>query len=172
MVHKTSMMNRFLMHLVTGRFAARRAFPPSALDNLQRIIAEGESTHRAQLRLVIEPALPLKEVFAATTARGRAHQLFSLYRIWDTEENCGVLIYVNLADKAVEIVTDRGVARYIGSNEWNNACSLMIECFGRDAFEAGAASGITHVNHLLKETFPLPPGDRTNNELSDRPVLL
>lgn len=167
-----TVLKRFFMHLSTGRFAARRAFPPAAIDHLQKIISAGESTHRAQLRLIIEPSLPWNELFSKSTPRGRAHTLFSLYRLWDTEENCGVLIYINLADKAVEIVADRGIARFVKPTEWTTVCNIMTSGFKQGAFETSAATGVVHVNALLSSTYPTVAGLETMNELPDRPIML
>ena len=160
------------MHFSTGRFAARGTFPAAVLNNLQQAISVGELTHGAQLRLIIEPSLPWNELFSKSTARGRAHRLFSLYRVWDTEENCGVLIYINLADKAVEIVADRGITRLVKPTDWKDACDIMTNGFKQGAFETSATMGIAHVNGLLTSAFPIVPGSEIVNELPDRPIIL
>lgn len=163
--------NRFFRHLTTTRSAARRAFPAQTLAALHAAIGNGEATHRAQLRLIIEPGLSLPALSDGLTARGRAHALFSHFRIWDTEENVGVLIYINLADHAVEIVTDRAVGRAIGHHEWEAACALMTRGFAQGRFHDSALAGVAEVNRLLQSHFPAGDAPRSN-ELSDRPVIL
>jgi len=107
---------RMHKHLFTGKGAGRRAFPPATLAAIQNAIAEGEQQHRAEIRVVIEPALTASAVLRGVPARERAKELFSHYQIWDTEENCGILVYVNIADHKVEIVADRTVARLLNAS--------------------------------------------------------
>ena len=163
---------RIVQHLSTTRGMARRAFPQTTLKAVQAAIGEGELRHRAQLRLIIEPALPLFELTRRTTARGRAHALFSRYRIWDTEENCGVLIYINLAERKVEIVTDRAVGRAVARTDWEAACQTMTRGFAAGQFHDSLLAGVSHVNALLATHFPTAGSSGRANELADRPVIL
>ena len=163
---------RILRHLSTTRGMARRAFPQATLKAVQAAIGEGESRHRAQLRLIIEPSLHLAALVERTTARGRAHALFSRYRIWDTEENCGVLIYINLAERQVEIVTDRAVGRAVSRSDWEHACQVMTRGFAAGQFHDSLLAGIDHVNALLAAHFPASNSGGRANELADRPVIL
>lgn len=163
---------RTLHHLSTTRAKARRLFPQTTLKAVQAAIGEGESRHRAQLRVIIEPALRLSELAARTTARGRAHALFSRYRIWDTEENCGVLLYINLADRKVEIVTDRAVGRAVPRTDWESACQIMTHGFAANRFHDSLLASVAQVNALLTTHFPTAGSGGRANELSDRPVIL
>ena len=165
-------LTRIFRNLSTTRSTARRAFPPATLKAVQMVIGEGEARHRAQLRLIIEPALPLSELAERTSARGRAHALFSRYRIWDTEENCGVLIYINLAERKVEIVTDRAVGRFVRQSAWEATCEVMTHGFAVGNFHDSLIAGVTHANLLLATHFPVIDNDPRANELSDRPVTL
>ncbi len=168
-------MNAFLRivrHLSTTRAMARRAFPQATLKAVQAAIGAGESRHRAQLRLIIEPALQLPELVERSTARARAHALFSRYRIWDTEENCGVLVYINLAERKVEIVTDRAVGRAVARSDWEAACQVMTRGFAAGQFHDSLLAGVGHVNALLATHFPASGDSGRANELADRPVIL
>lgn len=165
-------VERFFIHLTTLSGQARRAFPTRTLKALQEAIAEGEVRHRAQLRLIIEPALEWSDLRRNMSSRARAHRLFSRYRIWDTEENCGVLLYINLADRKVEIITDRAVGRVIKRSDWEAACDLMTQGFKHGKFHDSALAGIRHINDLLVPHFPAREGDSDHNELSDHPVML
>ena len=168
----SSFVARSWRHLTTTSATARRAFPGPTLAALQTAIGAGEAVHRAQLRLIIEPALKWKTLQDEASARGRAHTLFSHYRIWDTEENVGVLIYINLADRAVEIVTDRAVGRAIERRKWEAACALMTSGFAQGRFHDSALAGVAEVNRLLQAHFPAHGDAPRSNELSDRPVIL
>lgn len=165
-------LKRILRHLTFSGQAARRAFPQESLKNLHAAIAEGEDHHRAQLKLIIEPSMPFHRLRNGETSRARAHALFSRYRIWDTEENCGVLVYLNLADHKVEIITDRAIGRAVKQEDWANACGLMTQGFAKGRFHESALEGIRHINSLLVRHFPAKEGSRQHNELSDRPVML
>lgn len=163
-------MSRMLRHLFTTRLAGHRAFPNETLKAIQAAIAAGENQHRAEIRLIVEPALALHAALAGVSSRERARELFSDYRIWDTEENCGVLVYINLADRKVEIVADRGVGKLLAAKEWQAVCQTMTQGFARGAFHDSAIAGLAQLNGLLKTQFPAT-GARPN-ELSNRPVVL
>src|SRR5574340_1115776 len=108
-------LKRIMRHLSSGLAAARRAFPPRALDAIERVIRETEARHDGQIRFAVEAALDLAPLLAGQTARQRAIEVFSQLRVWDTEHNNGVLIYLLLADRDAEIVADRGLHARIGT---------------------------------------------------------
>lgn len=163
-------MSRFFRHLFTTRAAASRVFPATTLKAIESCIAEGEKTHRAELRVIIEPALSMDAIRAKTTPRERALELFGRYAIWDTEENCGVLVYLNLADRQVEIVADRGVAPKVDQTEWDNICAIMTEGFSQGRFQQSTLDALTSINQLLQRHFPLT--EPRENQLPDEPILL
>ena len=105
-------------------------------------------------------------------ARQRATMVFAKLRVWDTEANNGVLLYVDLADHAIEIVADRGIARHVPRHEWEAICNVVREHFRRGAFEAGVLAGVQAIGTLLARHFPLAPGAVNPNELSDKPAVL
>lgn len=160
---------RILRHLATTRRAVRRAFSPSALAAIEQAIQASEMSHGGQIRFVVEGSLDGSPLWRGQSARDRALDLFAQLHIWDTEHNCGVLIYVLLADRAVEIVADRGIHARCGSHLWSHICRSMESQFASGRFEDGATNGIAAVSHLLTRHFPRRPGDR--NELPDRPIL-
>jgi uncharacterized membrane protein len=166
---------RFWRHLVTDHGSARRAFPAKALAAIEAAIAEGERHHRGQVRFVVEPALPLARVLAKLPPRERALEVFGLLRIWDTEDNAGVLVYLLLADRDVEIVADRGIDARVGAAEWEAVCRAMEAAFREGRYAEGVEAGIARINALLAGHFPRRQGiagDDPGNELPDRPVLL
>lgn len=166
-------MNKFtraLRHLTTTRIAGKRAFPTTTLNAIQSAIAEGEAVHRAEMRLIVEPSLDICEILTGMTSRQRASELFTLYRIWDTEENCGVLIYINLADHQVEIIADRGLTRLIPAEDWQRACKKMTDGFAQGNYHDSVIDGITHLNTLMQRHFP--EGDSQPDQLSNQPIML
>jgi uncharacterized membrane protein YgcG len=162
---------RSLRHLATDHRHARKAFSDAALERIGAAIAEGEKRHRGQLRFVVEPALPLARATRGVSPRERAVEVFGLLRIWDTEENCGVLVYLLLADKAVEIVADRGIDRAVGASAWEAVCHKMETAFAAGDFAQGAETGIAEINALLARHFP-DDGRPRENELPDAPLML
>lgn len=166
-------MNKFsraLRHLCTTRYSGKKAFPCATLTAIQQAIADGESLHRAEIRLIVEPSLELSEIFAGVSSRQRAHELFSQYRIWDTEENAGILIYIELADHQVEIVADRGIAGLIPNHHWHAICKTMTEGFAQGKYHDSVLQGLQQLNAVLQEHFP--EQDRQANQLSNKPILL
>lgn len=163
-------LSRIWRHLVTTSASARRIFPAAMLQKVQDAIAKGETMHRAEVRLVIEPSLSIQAVLNGTSSRARALELFALYDVWDTEENCGVLIYVELADHKVEIVADRGVNRIIDEDEWQDICQTMAKGFARNAYGESVIAALEKLNALLHARFP--DDDSRVNQLSDQPIVL
>jgi len=161
---------RTMRHLSSGRAAVRRAFPPRTLDTIERAIRETEAKHNGQIRFAVEAALELAPLLASQTAQQRALEVFSRLRVWDTEHNNGVLIYLLLADRDVEIVADRGIHTRLGQETWEAICSEMESAFREGQFEAGVLAGIRAVGEHLSRHFP--PRSGKPNEIPDRPVLL
>lgn len=163
-------LHRLLRHLFFTGARARRAFPPDTLKFIQALIARSEQVQRAEIRLAIEAALPVAEVFAGLTSRQRARRLFALHGIWDTQENTGILLYVNLADHRVEIIADRGVEHLIGKDQWHKVCQAMTSGFSRGEYVAGVEASLTLLSGLLAEV--LPADGARDNELSNKPLML
>ena len=161
---------RIARHLLTLPGAVRRAFPPAAMGNIEKAIAKAENGHRGEIRFAAEAALESTALLHEQSARERAVQVFSLLRVWDTEENNGVLIYLLLADRDVEIVADRGINARVPTAEWEQICRRMESAFSKRDFEHGVLAGIEEVSRLLARYYPPRPGDR--NELPDKPAIL
>jgi len=163
-------IKRIMRHLSTGRAAVRRAFPSRTLDAIERAIRETEAKHNGQIRFAVEAALDLTPLLAGQTAQQRALEVFSKLRVWDTEHNNGVLIYLLLADRDVEIVADRGVHAKLGKEIWETICREMEAAFRDGKFETGVLAGIHSVGQHLARHYP-HVGEKMN-ELPDRPVLI
>lgn len=161
---------RWLLHLVMDGFALRRKFPRATLAAIEREIAAQEKRHRGELRFAVEGGLPLPALVRRRSARQRALELFGALRVWDTEDNAGVLIYLLLADKRVEIVADRGIHAKVGAAAWETICGAMQRAFRDAQFEAGVVLGLRAVSDLLAAHFPA--GESNPNELPDEPVVL
>ena len=163
---------RILRHWMTTPRAVRRAFPEHVLTRIRQAIAESENSHSGEIRFAVEAALPLSYLRRDAPARERALMMFSKLRIWDTEQNNGVLIYVEMADHQIEIVADRGIARHVAAEDWKAIASVMRDRFRDGAFEVGTIEAITAVGTVLARHFPLADGERSANELPDFPVVL
>jgi uncharacterized membrane protein len=162
-------LGRIIRHLLSLPGAVARAFPPAAMSAIEQEIAKSEAQHRGEIRFAVEPDLDGPALFRGHTARQRAIEVFSQLRIWDTEENNGVLIYLLLADRQVEIVADRGVNARISAAEWEQICRRMEAALSRGDFEQSVVAGIQEISRVLARYYPPRPGDR--NELSDKPAI-
>lgn len=146
-----SRLARFVRHLFTTHWQARRAFPRRTLRAIELAIGEAQATHAARLHFVVEAALDGRPLLEGWSARERAIDLFSHLRLWDTEDNSGVLIYVLLADRQVEIVADRGIHGTVGTGGWGAVCRHMEAAFAAGRFESGAIEGVREVaQHLAR----------------------
>ena len=161
---------RVMQHLSTGHASVRRVLPSRALEAIENAIRETEAKHAGQIRFAVEASLELAPLLAGQTAQQRAVDVFSRLRVWDTENNNGVLIYLLLADRDVEIVADRGIHVKLGKEVWEAICREMEAAFRAGQFEAGVLAGIRAVGEHLSRHFPARGGK--SNELPDSPVVL
>lgn len=159
---------RWLHHLLHA--PASRRYPPEAMAAIQQAIAEGEVRHDGELCFVAEAKLPMRFLISGRGARTRAEDLFARLRVWDTHRRGGVLVYVLLADRAIEIIADRGVGARVPTAGWDGVMRLMQEQFQQDDWTGGALAGIKAAHVLLARYLPPTPGKR--DELPDKPVLL
>ena len=163
-------IKRIGKHLLLNRWRVRRAFPRQALANIEKAIKASEAAHAGQIRFAVEGALDGVPLFKNQSARARAIDVFAHLRVWDTEHSNGVLIYLLLADRDVEIVADRGFNEKVTHAEWEKICRVMETEFRAKNFEGGVLKGIAAVTRLLAKHFP--PGHSHGNELPDKPVVL
>jgi uncharacterized membrane protein len=165
---------RLLRHAAATHWRTRRLFPSKTLDAIEQAIARAERTHAGEIRFAIETALTPLHVLNGVAPRARALEVFAHLHVWDTERNNGVLIYVQLADRAVEIVADRGFAGRVSPAEWQAVCRLMEEHFRAGRFEIGSIAGVEAIGNLLARHFPAnaEPVSPSRNQLPDRPTLL
>jgi uncharacterized membrane protein len=149
----------------------RHAFADSELARIEGAIAAGERRHRGQVRFAVEAALPPGRVLRKLSPRERALEVFGLARVWDTQENCGVLVYLLLADRDVEIVADRGIHAKVGDAAWEAVCRKMEEALREHRHAEAVETGIAEISALLARHFPRD-GAVERNELPDRPIVL
>ncbi len=160
---------RIARHLLMNGGRLKRAFPRSALNTIEAAIKASEATHGGQVRFAVEASLDGVPLFKGQSARERALEVFSQLRVWDTEHNNGLLIYLLLADRAVEIVADRSIHLKVASHEWNQVCKQMESAFKQSDFEGGVLGGLKAVTQHLAKHFPAKGG--SGNELPDKPVV-
>ena len=161
---------RTLKHLFYPGWWLRKHFPLRELKQLELAIEASESKHSGEIRLAIESALPFNALWRNESVRERSTEVFSLLRVWDTEDNNGVLIYLLLADKKVEIIVDRNIAKLVDNKEWQRICALMEQLFQQKKFIDGLSLGIKEITKQLQAHFPDSEG--SVNELPNKPVLL
>ncbi|MFY9513089.1 MAG: TPM domain-containing protein [Rubrivivax sp.] len=160
-------LTRLLKHRWRDESDTRRALGPAALARLQTRVHAGERRHSGEIRISVEAGLPLSYLWRDLTARDRAVTLFGKLRVWDTEHNNGVLIYLLLAEHAIEIVADRGLARHVSAAQWQALLDGMREAFRAGRFEQGLLQAVDAVDALLLQHFPLAEGQANPNELPD-----
>lgn len=165
----TKSLKRLWRHLWLDAGDARRALDQAALDRLQQRVVQSERQHTGEIRVCVESGLPLSYLRRGAPARERAVMMFAKLRVWDTEHNNGVLIYLLLAEHAIEIVADRALARLVPQAEWDRLAAGMAQAFREGRFEAGLMQAIEGVERHLVQHFSLAEGVQRANELPDRP---
>ena len=166
------MLKRLFKHRWLDESDARRAIPPDLLERLRLRVAASEKRHSGEIRICVEAGLPLSYLWRRATARERAVAMFGKLRVWDTEHNNGVLVYLLLAERAIEIVADRGLNRHVAPDEWKSMVGRMAAAFAEARFEDGLTQALEEVSALLVQHFPLGAGEADSNELPDAPVVL
>lgn len=163
-------IRRWLRHAFMPPWRWRMLFSKKVLIDIEIAIKHSEHQHGGELRFALENALPLGKVWHGMSAGQRAIEVFSTLRVWDTEENSGVLIYLLLADREVHIVADRGIIKRVAQVEWDAIAEAMQKEFRKGDFLRGSLQGIERITMLLSAHFP--PGVDDRNELSNKPVII
>jgi len=161
---------RVVPHLLLPRVVLNRRFPAPTLKAIESAIGASEKRHRAEIRFAIEVALDMRALWRVRTVRARALEVFAELGVWGTAERNGVLIYVLLAERHVEIVADQGFEGRVSNAEWREVCALIEREFAHGGWRDGALHGIEAATALLAREFPASGQNR--NEQPDRPVIL
>ena len=162
---------RVLRHRWMDESDARHAIPLELRKRLGRYVSASEARHSGEVRICVESALPSSYIWRDATMRERAITMFGKLRVWDTEQNNGVLIYLVLADNAIEIVADRALNTKVSTQEWQKITASMAAAFKAQHFEAGLTQALEEVSALLVQHFPLAPGQQRHNELPNTPFV-
>ena len=167
---KTHPIIRFVKHLFSHPWQAKRHFSTAALHNIEQAIEASERKHLGEIRFIVEIGLHPLEILYKKTPKRRALELFGSLNIWDTEHNNGVLIYLLLVDKDVEIVADRGINKHVGHAGWEKICQDMESLFRRGEFEAGVLQGVAEISAELEKHYPIAGANK--NEISNKPLII
>ena len=162
--------SRWFRHTFATRSAVNRAFPPAALGRIEAAVDASEQLHSGEIRVAVEAGLEPGEVARGKSPRQRALEVFAALGVWDTEANNGVLIYLLLADRDVEVVADRGLNGLVSAEEWSAVCATMEEHLRSGHYERGAVEAVQAAGALLARHYPPMPGGR--DELPNRPAVL
>jgi uncharacterized membrane protein len=164
-------LRRMFRHRWLDESDTRRAIPPELCERLAASVAASERRHTGEIRIYVEAGLPMSYLWRDATPRERAVAMFGKLGVWDTEQNNGVLIYLLLAEHAIEVVADRGLSRHIDHARWQEVVEHMAQAFRAGMFEAGLTRAIDEVSTLLVKHFPATPGAPNEDELPNQPVL-
>lgn len=163
---------RVIKHRWTDSADLSRALPHAAVRRLEAHVRASERRHSGEICVCVEAGLPLSYLWKGLRARDRALTLFGKLRVWDTEDNNGVLIYLLLAEHAIEIVADRGLSRRVPGEQWQDIVHSLSASLRGGRFEEGLSTAVDAVDALLQHHFPLAPGQLNPNELPDAVLLL
>ena len=164
-------LQRIFRHRWLDETDTRRKIPPALLEQLAAQVASSERRHTGEIRIYVEAGLPMSYLWRDATPRQRAVAMFGKLGVWDTEQNNGVLIYLLLAEHAIEIVADRGLNPHVSPEQWRQVVRGMGEAFRGGRYEQGLQQAIDAVTAVLVRHFPAAAGAANPNELPDQPVL-
>ena len=164
-------LRRMFRHRWLDEADTRRAIPRALIDKLAAQVADSERRHSGEIRIYVEAGLPMSYLWRDASPRERAIAMFGKLGVWDTEQNNGVLVYLLLAEHAIEIVADRGLSRHVGPQQWQQIVQRMGTAFRAGRYEDGLCEAVDAVTSVLVQHFPTAPGAPNPNELPDEPVL-
>jgi uncharacterized membrane protein len=164
------MLRRLALNLFGGWFRGARWFPPAAMTRIRDAIAAGERTHAGEICFAVESRYLPWAVMSGLDVRARARQMFGALGVWDTQDNSGVLLYLQLAERRVEIVADRGIAARVAPELWQAMCAQFATDIHGGPPEAAVLACIGRIHALLAEHFPAAADNP--RELPDEPVIL
>src|SRR5689334_18873394 len=170
-MHTMNRWLRILKHRAFDETDTRRAIGPAVAARLQQRVRDSERKHSGEIRICVEAGLPLSYLWRGASARERAVTMFGKLRVWDTEHNNGVLIYLLLAEHRIEIVADRGLHRHVSSAQWQSLTDGMAAAFKAGDYEGGLNTAVDAVGELLDRHFAIPGHLANPNELPDAPVV-
>lgn len=162
--------SRYFQHLKPHAYRAH--FDVTRKAELSALIQAAECGHRGEIRLVVEASLPLRLIMQKCSTRQRALSWFSDLRVWDTEGNTGILLYLLLAENTLEIVADRGIAAKVPQAQWDTICQQLQQELAAGQVQAGISSTIMQLGQLLIQHFPIAAGTANPNELCNEPVII
>ena len=171
MISMWNKLKRICRHRWLDESDANRAVPVDMVERLMRRVVASEKRHSGEIRICVEAGLPLSYLWRDATARERALALFGKLRVWDTEANNGVLIYLLLADHAIEIVADRGLNQRVTEAQWKDMARDLGAAIRAGRYEDGLTQALEEVSAVLVKYFPVMPSDANPNELSNRPIV-
>jgi len=169
--HAMNKLLRILRHWWLDESDVRRVLDSAALGRIERRVAASEQSHSGEIRVCVEAGLPMGFLWRNAAARERAIALFGELRVWDTEHNNGVLVYLIFAERRIEIVADRGIARRVPQETWQAISDRLADSFKSSSHERGVIDAVDQIHALLKDHFAITPGVNNPNELSDRPEV-
>ena len=164
-------ISRILKHRLVDETDAKRALSAAALDRIEARVKASERHHSGEIKVCVEASLPLSYLWRDAPARERAVTMFGKLRVWDTEANNGVLIYLLLAERHIDIVADRGLNHQVPAAQWDILLKDMSDAFKRGEFESGLISAVDAIDSLLARHFPVSATAENRNELPDRPTV-
>ena len=164
-------LSRLLRHVWLDESDTHKAIPPEMLRRLTARVAASEKRHSGEVRIFVEAGLPVSYLLRDAAPRERAVAMFAKLGVWDTDQNNGVLIYLLLAERAIEIVADRGLSQRVDAGEWQRIVDRMGDAFKQGRIEDGLTQALEEVSSLLVTHFPSAQGEPDRNELPDQPAL-
>ena len=145
-------------------------FPKKVLKAIENDIQSSEEKHRAEIRVAVESNFNFSQIYHKMTTLERAINVFSNLQIWDTEENNGVLVYILLVERKIEIIADRGIYKKLGKDYWANVNQEMVTHFKKQEYKEGVLYAISQITKEMMTLFPKRGEDP--DELPNSVVIL
>jgi uncharacterized membrane protein len=150
--------------------SAHRFFNKKDRLEIAQAVQQAEKGHVGEIQVVIEGHIPCSQAYHQNT-RLRAQQLFAELGVWDTELNSGVLLYLNLCERKVEIVIDRGLKNATQAETWNEICQNIIVNLTQKQYLRAVTKGVDDIGQVLNQYY-VESDLHNQNELPNEPIIL
>ena len=150
--------------------AAKRYFSKQDQYEIAQAVKQAEQGHVGEIQVVIEGHIPATQAYQHN-AHMRARQLFAELGVWDTQLNSGVLLYLNLCERKVEIVIDRGIQKETDQTIWDEICQKMTEQLSKHQYREAVMAGVFDIGDVLNNFYAQSTIDQ-QNELSNNSIIL
>ena len=102
--------------------------------------------------------------------RSRAMQHFAESGVYSTRDHTGILIFISLLERRVEVLADKGISEKIPQDQWDSLVADLSAAIKAGSMADGLCQAVESCGKKLSGHFPIKADD--TNELSNSVDIL